>query len=95
MKTINLQLSSQSATQNYNTEGTSNGGSTSINYRLVVVEDNNNQVGDANFSFNMNIYSLSSDNMEYTAAMETLNAKIKAAIQAFNQALTGKELTSL
>lgn len=94
MKTINLQLSSQSATQNYNTEGTSNGGATSINYRMIVVEDNNNQVGDANFSFNMNIYSLSSD-MEYTAAVEALDAKIKAAIQAFNQALTGTELTSL
>lgn len=94
MKTINLQLSSQSATQNYNTEGASNGGSTSINYRMIVVEDNNNQAGDANFSFNMNIYSLSSD-MEYTAAMEALDAKIKAAIQAFNQALTGTELTSL
>lgn len=94
MKTINLQLSSQSATQNYNSEGTSNGGATSMGYRLVVVEDNNNQVGDANFSFNMNIYSLSSD-MEYTAAVEALDAKIKAAIQAFNQALTGTELTSL
>ena len=94
MKTINLQLSSQSATQNYNTEGSSNGGSTSINYRMIAVEDNNNQVGDANFSFNMNLYSLSSD-MEYTAAVETLDAKIKAAIQAFNQALTGTELTSL
>ena len=94
MKTINLQISSQSATQNYNSEGASNGGSTSMGYRLVVVEDNNNQVGDANFSFNMNIYSRSSD-MEYTAAVETLDAKIKAAIQAFNQALTGTELTSL
>ena len=94
MKTIKLQLSSQSATQNYNSEGASNGGSISMGYRLVVVEDNNNQVGDANFSFNMNIYSRSSD-MEYTAAVETLDAKIKAAIQAFNQALTGTELTSL
>lgn len=86
MKTINLQLSSQSATQNYNTEGTSNGGSTSINYRMIVVEDNNNQVGDANFSFNMNLYSLSSD-MEYTAAVETLKTKIKNAIEEFNNAL--------
>ena len=94
MKTINLQLSSQSATQNYNAEGTSNGGSTSMSYRMVVVEDGNNQVGDANFSFNMNFYSIQSD-MEYTAAVETLDAKIKAAIQAFNQALTGTELTSL
>lgn len=94
MKTINLQLSSQSATQNYNTEGTSNGGSTSINYRMIVVEDNNNQAGDANLSFYMNLYSLSSG-MEYTAAVEALDAKIKAAIQAFNQALTGTELTSL
>lgn len=86
MKTINLQLSSQSATQNYNTEGTSNGGSTSINYRMIVVEDNNNQVGDANFSFNMNLYSLSSE-MEYTAAVETLKTKIKNAIEEFNNAL--------
>ena len=86
MKTINLQLSSQSATQNYNTEGTSNGGSTSMGYRLAVVEDNNNQVGDANFSFNMNIYSLSSD-MEYTAAVETLKTKIKNAIEEFNNSL--------
>ena len=87
MKTINLQTSSQSATQNYNSEGISNGGSISISYRLVVVEDDNNQVGDAIFSFNTNIYSLSSDNMEYTTAMETLNAKIKAAIEEFNNAL--------
>lgn len=86
MKTINLQLSSQSATQNYNSEGSSNGGSTSMSYRLAVVEDNNNQVGDANFSFNMNIYSLSSD-MEYTAAVETLKTKIKNAIEEFNNAL--------
>lgn len=85
MKTIKLQLSSQSATQNYNSEGASNGGSTSMGYRLVV-EDNNNQVGDANFSFNMNIYSLSSD-MEYTAAAETLKTKIKNAIEEFNNAL--------
>ena len=86
MKTINLQLSSQSATQNYNSEGSSNGGSTSMSYRLAVVEDNNNQVGDANFSFNMNIYSLSSD-MEYTAAVETLKTKIKNAIEEFNNSL--------
>lgn len=86
MKTINLQLSSQSATQNYNSEGSSNGGSTSMSYRLAVVEDNNNQVGDANFSFNMNLYSLSSD-MEYTAAVEALKTKIKNAIEEFNNAL--------
>ena len=86
MKTIKLQLSSQSATQNYNSEGASNGGSTSMGYRLVVVEDNNNQVGDVNFSFNMNLYSLPSD-MEYTAAVEALDAKIKAAIEEFNNAL--------
>lgn len=86
MKTINLQLSSQSATQNYNSEGASNGGATSMSYRLAVVEDNNNQVGDANFSFNMNLYSLSSE-MEYTAAVETLKTKIKNAIEEFNNAL--------
>ena len=86
MKTINLQISSQSATQNYNTEGTSNGGSTSMSYRMVVVEDGNNHVGDANFSFNMSFYSIQSD-MEYTAAVETLKTKIKNAIEEFNNAL--------
>ena len=86
MKTIKLQLSSQSATQNYNSEGASNGGSTSMGYRLVVVEDGNNQVGDANFSFNMNFYPIQSD-MEYTAAVESLRTKIQNAIEEFNNAL--------
>ena len=93
MKTIKLQLSSQSGTQNYNTDGISNGGSTSTNYRMVIVEDNN-PIGDAAFSFSMNLnYLLQGE--EYTTAVEELNTKIKAAIQAFNQALTGTELTSL
>ena len=86
MKTIKLQLSSQSATQNYNSEGASNGGSTSMGYRLVVVEDGNNHVGDANFSFNMNFYSIQSD-MEHTAAVESLRTKIQNAIEEFNNAL--------
>lgn len=94
MKTIKLQLSSQSGTQNYNADGVSNGGSTSTNYRMIVVEDNNNQIGDAAFSFSMNLNYLQQGG-EYTAAVEELDAKIKAAIQAFNQALTGTELTSL
>lgn len=85
MKTMNLKVSSQSGSQNYDNEGNVNGSSTTMSYRMVIEEDGN-QVGDANYNFSMNYYNVPSGE-DYTTAREALEAKIKAAIQAFNEAL--------
>ena len=57
-----------------------------MSYKLIVVEDNNNQIGDASFSFSMSMYQLPTGS-EYTTVVETLDAKIKAAIEEFNNSL--------
>lgn len=85
MKTMNLKLSNQSASKSYDKDGIESGSSTSMSYRIVVVEDNT-EVGSVNYNFNMNYYG-QSDDVDYSMAKETLEAKIKSAIEAFNNAL--------
>ena len=85
MKTMNLKVSSQSGSQNYDNNGNVNGNSTTTSYRIVIEEDGT-EVGNANYSFSMNYYNVP-DGEDYTTARTALEAKIKAAIEAFNAAL--------
>ena len=85
MKTMNLKVSSQSGSQNYDNSGNVNGSSTTMSYRMVIEEDGT-EVGNANYSFSMNYYSMT-EGVDYTSAREAFEAKIKAAIEAFNEAL--------
>lgn len=85
MKTMNLKVNSQSGSQNYDNNGNVNGNSTTMNYRMVIEEDGH-QIGDASYSFSMNYYSIP-EGEDYTSAKEALEAKIKAAITEFNNAL--------
>lgn len=85
MKTMNLKVSSQSASQNYDNEGNINGNSTTVNYRMVIEEDGM-EVGNANYTFSMNYYRVP-EGVDYTSAKEMFEAKIKAAIEEFNKAL--------
>lgn len=85
MKTMNLKLSSQSGSQNYDNNGNVNGSSTSMSFRITVEEDGT-EVGNANYTFSINYYSVP-EGEDYTTAKETLEAKIKAAITEFNNAL--------
>lgn len=85
MKTLNLKVSSQSGSQNYNNEGNVNGSSTTTSYRIVIEEDGN-EVGNANYTFSMNYYNVP-EGEDYTTDREAFEAKIKAAIEAFNAAL--------
>ena len=85
MKTMNLKLSSQSGSQNYDNNGNVNGSSTTTSYRIVI-EEEGTEIGNANYSFSMNYYNVP-EGEEYTAAREALEAKIKVAIEEFNNAL--------
>lgn len=85
MKTMNLKVSSQSGSQNYNNSGDVNGNSNSMSYRIVI-EEEGTEVGNANYTFSMNYYSMP-EGVDYTSAKEAFEAKIKAAIEAFNEAL--------
>lgn len=85
MKTMNLKLSSQSGSQNYDNEGKVNGSSTTMSYKMVIEEDGT-EVGNANYSFSMNYYNVP-EGVDYTSARETFEAKIKVAIEEFNNAL--------
>ena len=85
MKTMNLKLSSQSGSQNYDNNGNVNGSSTTTSYRIVI-EEEGTEIGNANYSFSMNYYNVP-EGEEYKAAREALEAKIKVAIEEFNIAL--------
>lgn len=85
MKTINLKISSQSGSQNFDNDGNINGSSTTMSYRMIIEEDGM-EVGNANYTFSMNYYNVP-EGEDYTAARTALEAKIKAAIEAFNNAL--------
>lgn len=82
---MNLKLSSQSGSQNYDNEGNVNGSSTTMNYRMII-EEEGTEIGNADYSFSMSYYNVPTG-MEYTTAREALEAKVKAAIEAFNEAL--------
>lgn len=85
MKTMNLKLSSQSGSQNYDNNGNVNGSSTSMSFRITVEEDGT-EVGNANYTFSINYYNVP-EGVDYTSAKEALEAKIKSAITEFNNAL--------
>lgn len=85
MKTMNLKVSSQSGSQNYDNNGNVNGSSTTTSYRIVI-EEEGTEIGNANYTFSMN-YNSVTESVDYTTARETFEAKIKAAIEAFNDAL--------
>lgn len=82
---MNLKLSSQSGSQNYDNNGEVNGSSTSMNFRIVIKEEGS-EIGNANYTFSISYYSVPEGD-DYTKAKETLEAKIKSAIEAFNAAL--------
>lgn len=85
MKTMNLKVSSQSGSQNYDNKGDVNGSSTTTSYRMVI-EEEGTEIGNANYSFSMNYYNVP-DGEDYTTAREAFEAKIKVAIEEFNNAL--------
>ena len=85
MKTMNLKLSSQSGSQNYDNNGEVNGSSTTMSYRIVI-EEEGTEIGNANYSFSINYYNVP-EGVDYTSAKEALEAKIKSAITEFNNAL--------
>lgn len=85
MKTMNLKLSSQSASQNYDNNGNVNGSSTTTSYRMVI-EEEGTEIGNANYTFSMNYYNVP-EGEDYTTVREAFEAKIKAAIEEFNNAL--------
>ena len=85
MKTMNLKLSSQSGSQNYDNNGNVNGSSTTTSYRIVI-EEEGTEIGNANYTFSMNYYTMP-EGMDYTSAKEAFEAKIKVAIEEFNNAL--------
>ena len=85
MKTMNLKVSSQSGSQNYDNDGNVNGSSTTTSYRIVI-EEEGTEIGNANYTFSMNYYTMP-DGEDYTTAREAFEAKVKAAIEAFNNAL--------
>lgn len=85
MKTMNLKVSSQSGSQNFDNNGNVNGSSTTTSYRIVIEEDGT-EIGNANYSFSMNYYTMP-EGVDYTSAKEAFESKIKAAITEFNNAL--------
>lgn len=85
MKTINLKVSSHSSSQNYDNNGNVNGSSTTTSYRMVI-EEEGTEIGNANYSFNMNYYNVP-EGEDYTTVREAFEAKIKVAIEEFNNAL--------
>lgn len=82
---MNLKLSSQSGSQNYDNNGNVNGSSTTTSYRMVI-EEEGKEIGNANYSFSMNYYNVP-DGEDYTSAREAFETKIKVAIEEFNNAL--------
>lgn len=85
MKTMNLKLSSQSGSQNYDNNGNVNGSSTTTSYRIVI-EEEGTEIGNANYTFSMNYYNVP-EGEDYTTVREAFEDKIKVAIEEFNNAL--------
>lgn len=85
MKTMNLKVSSQSGSQNYDNNGNVNGSSTTMSYR-VVIEEEGNEIGNASYTFSINYYSVP-EGVDYTSAKEAFEAKVESAIKEFNNAL--------
>lgn len=82
---MNLKLTQTGSSQNFNSDGNTNGNSMNKNYSVKVVEDNI-EVGSASFSFNINYYGDVSKG-DYAAAQQALETKIEEAIKAFDTAL--------
>lgn len=85
MKTMNLKLTQTGSSQSFNSEGNPSGNSMNKSYSVKVVEDNV-EVGSANFNFSINYYGdLTKE--DYATAQAALEAKIEAAVKAFDTAL--------
>ena len=84
-KTMNLKLTQTGSSKNFNTDGNTSGNSMNKNYSVKVVEDNI-EVGNASFSFNINYYGDVSKG-DYATAQQALETKIEEAIKALDTAL--------
>lgn len=85
MKTLTTKISSESNSQNYDINGNENGQTSSMNFRIIISEDNT-EVGNINISIQSNYYNNQSDE-EFISAKEALEAKIKAAIDTFDETI--------
>lgn len=80
MKTLTTKISSESNSQNYDINGKENGQTNSLNYRIVVQEDNT-EVGSVNISVQTNYYGNLTDE-EFTSAKTTFEEKIRQAVES-------------
>lgn len=79
MKTLTTKISSESNSQNYDINGKENGQNNSLNYRIVVQEDNT-EVGSVNISVNTSYYGNMADE-ELTSAKTVFEEMITNAIK--------------
>lgn len=79
MKTLITKISSESNSQNYDINGKENGHTATVNYRILVEEDNT-EVGNVSVSVSSNYYSNQPDE-EYSEAKSAFEAKLKSAIE--------------
>ncbi len=79
MKTLTTKISSESNSQNYDINGKENGQNNSLNYRIVVQEDNT-EVGSVNISVNTSYYGNMADE-ELTSAKTAFEEMITNAIK--------------
>lgn len=79
MKTLTTKISSESNSQNYDINGKENGQNSSMNYRIVVQEDNT-EVGSVNISVNTSYYGNMTDE-ELTSAKTVFEEMITNAIK--------------
>lgn len=85
MKTLTTKISSESNSQNYDINGNENGQTSSVNFRIVVSEDNT-EVGNVNVSIQSSYYNNQQDE-EYLTAKNTFEEKIKEVINTITDSL--------
>lgn len=85
MKTLTTKISSESNSQNYDINGKENGQTSSVNFRIVVSEDNT-EVGNVNVSIQSSYYNNQQDE-EYLTAKNTFEEKIKEVINTITDSL--------
>lgn len=80
MKTLATKISSESNSQNYDINGKENGQNNSLNYRIVVQEDNT-EVGSVNISVNTSYYNNMTDE-DFASAKTSFEEKIKQVVES-------------
>lgn len=85
MKTLITKISSDSNSQNYDLNGKENGQTSSMNFRIVVKEDNS-EVGSVNISIQSSYYNNQQDE-DYNSAKEAFEAKLKEAISTLKDTI--------